>query len=255
MATVLSDNKSRVERIGDPMKSANQKYAEQVVALIPVDRAYKTRIKEDIISRLEEYHSSASPEDLMGSTYEVAQEFIENIEPSALVNQGKKTFNYTSKAKIMGIPLISIRVGKFEVAKGIIAIGNFSVGVISIGAFSLGIFSLGGIGLGVMAFGGLALGAIGAFGGVAAAYMLAIGGVAVAHNLAIGGVAIATDIAIGDVAHAKLTAYMSDYKGEFGFNRLTDSAQMFTAQLNKSFPNFPKFLKRILDIVYGSTTY
>lgn len=70
-------------------------------------------------------------------------------------------FSYTSRIRIFGLPLVSVRFGQFRhpsrdtLAVGIIAIGNFAVGVISLGLISLGVFSLG-----MIAFGGLALGMV-----------------------------------------------------------------------------------------------
>ena len=75
-------------------------------------------------------------------------------------------FAYTSKTKLFGLPLVSIRFGrerhpsKRTTAVGIIAIGNFSVGVVSIGLISLGVLSAG-----MVAFGGLVLGMV-ALGGI-----------------------------------------------------------------------------------------
>jgi len=125
------------------------------------------------------------------------------------------TYEYVSKTRILGLPLVHIRMGiGFHRAKGIIAIGNVATGVIAIGGLSLGVFSLGGAVLGVFALGGLALGAR-AFGGVAVSLFLscgglavscgyALGGVAVAVKGAFGGVAVASEIAVGSVAYGGL---------------------------------------------------
>ena len=70
-------------------------------------------------------------------------------------------YSYTSKQKLFGLPLVSIRFGRdrhpsrHNTAVGIIAIGNFSVGVISMGMISAGLVSVG-----MIAFGGLALGMV-----------------------------------------------------------------------------------------------
>jgi len=85
--------------------------------------------------------------------------------------------SYTSRARVFGLPLVSIRFGrerhpsKRTTAVGIIAIGNFAVGGISIGLISAGLLSLG-----VVAFGGLAVG-ITSIGGVAFG-VAAMGGMA-----------------------------------------------------------------------------
>ncbi len=87
-----------------------------------------------------------------------------------------KGYQYTSKTKIAGIPLVSIRfsrqLGRDGIAKGIIAIGNIAIGVISLGAFSFGIISFGSVAVGLLAIGALAF-------GLAAWGALAIGVIAI----------------------------------------------------------------------------
>lgn len=79
-------------------------------------------------------------------------------------------YQYTSKTKIAGIPLVSIRfsrqLGKDGIAKGIIAIGNIAVGVVSIGACSFGLLSFGALAAGLFALGAFAVG-IAAWGALA----------------------------------------------------------------------------------------
>ena len=73
-------------------------------------------------------------------------------------------YRYTSKVRLFGLPLVSIRIGRDRnpspnsLAVGVIAIGNFSVGVVSIGLISAGVFSLGIIAAGAMALGTVSLG-------------------------------------------------------------------------------------------------
>ena len=73
-------------------------------------------------------------------------------------------YQYTSKTRIFGLPLVSIRFGRDRhpsrnsLAVGVIAIGNFSVGVISLGLISVGIFSVGMIALGLLALGMVSVG-------------------------------------------------------------------------------------------------
>ncbi|TAH67604.1 MAG: XRE family transcriptional regulator, partial [Anaerolineaceae bacterium] len=120
-------------------------------------------------------------------------------------------YEYKSKIKIFGIPLVHIKNGYgFQVAKGIIAIGNISIGIISIGGVSLGLLSFGGLGFGLLAFAGFALGGI-AIGGVTLG-ILAIGGMATGIYSS-GGVALAKEVALGGVAIGK-TAIGSSLRGE-----------------------------------------
>ena len=75
-------------------------------------------------------------------------------------------FSYTSKKRLFGLPLVSIRFGrdrhpsKYSTAIGIIAIGNFSLGVVSIGLISAGVLSLGMVSFGLLALGMVAMGGL-----------------------------------------------------------------------------------------------
>lgn len=115
-----------------------------------------------------------------------------------------KGYSYTSKIKIAGIPLVSIRFSRHAVkggvAKGIIAIGNVAVGVVSIGAISVGVLSLGALSAGLLALGAVAFGAM-ALGAVAIGY-LALG--CVALGIYAGGVvATGLKLAVGMTATGK----------------------------------------------------
>lgn len=76
-------------------------------------------------------------------------------------------YAYDSKARILGIPLVSVRIGfsrhqrlsREHVARGIIAIGNAAVGVVAIGLISVGLISLGFLAVGMLALGAVAFGA------------------------------------------------------------------------------------------------
>lgn len=114
------------------------------------------------------------------------------------LNKYLRGYSYTSKTKIGGIPLVSIRfsryLGKDGVAKGIIAIGTVAIGVISIGAISVGIISIGALAAGLLALGAVAFGAI-SFGAVAIG-ILAVGGSAVGIYAA-GIAAVGKELAVG----------------------------------------------------------
>lgn len=111
-------------------------------------------------------------------------------------------WRYTSKRTLFGVPLVSIRLcrrmmGREDVARGIIAIGNAAVGVVAIGAFSLGIFSLGALSAGLAAIGAMAVGGI-AFGPTAIG-VVAVGSAAV-------GIWSAGVAAVGEKAAVGVTA-------------------------------------------------
>lgn len=117
------------------------------------------------------------------------------------IHRYMKGYQYTSKTKIFGFPLVSInlsrRMGKQGVAKGIIAIGNVAIGVISFGLVSVGVVSIGCIGIGLAALGAMAAGVV-SFGAVAIG-IFAFGSVAI--GVYAGGVAVyGSQIAVGVVA-------------------------------------------------------
>lgn len=118
------------------------------------------------------------------------------------MNRYLKGYSYTSKTKLFGIPLVSVRLTrhgrltKDSVAKGIIAIGNIAVGVISIGGFSIGLLSFGIIAAGLLALGIVGLGVV-AF-GVVAMGLLALG-ITVIGVYAGGVVALGKELAAGVV--------------------------------------------------------
>lgn len=92
---------------------------------------------------------------------------------------------YTSKAKLLGIPAVSIATGvgpdgRIGHAKGWIAIGDRATGVVAIGGMSVGIVAVGGLACGCLTAGGMSVGALLALGGMAVAPLgLALGGAAV----------------------------------------------------------------------------
>lgn len=123
---------------------------------------------------------------------------------------------YCSKAKLLGIPLLSIswnapdasreerRTAFGWVAAGERAVGFLAFGPVAIGVFAVGAFSIGAISLGAVAVGGVcALGGIGAaplaYGGVALGWA-AHGGMAMAVQTAFGGFAVALEHALGGFA-------------------------------------------------------
>ena len=117
-----------------------------------------------------------------------------------------RAFEYRSRATLLGLPLVHIRMecidnGKTLPAAGWIAVGNLAygalfalgglaVGPISVGGAAVGLLAIGGGALGVLSFAGVALGYL-ASGGGALGWLAASGGAAVAHDFAIGGSAFA----------------------------------------------------------------
>ena len=152
----------------------SDKYVKEVLKEIYAKKSVKKRIKEDLLERIETAYDNDPFFDIvkeLGKPSEVAKDFMENLDDSELEYGRNRSgvFEYVSKIKIFGVPLIHVHLGnnfQGKVAKGIIAIGNISTGVISIGGISVGIFSIGGISAGVFSIGGISLG------------MFSIGGIA-----------------------------------------------------------------------------
>jgi len=79
------------------------------------------------------------------------------------VPTGVHGFEWKTRAKLWGLPLVCIAFGsdsrgRPRVAKGWLALGQFAVGVVVVAQFGLGFVSLGQVALGVVAGGQLALG-------------------------------------------------------------------------------------------------
>lgn len=105
------------------------------------------------------------------------------------------TRRYTSKRRVLGLPLLSIALGpdsagKMGHAKGYFAVGDIATGVFAFGGLARGVVAFGGVALGGVTFGGLSIGTCAAFGGGAIALLgSAVGGFA-AGIVAAGGGAI-----------------------------------------------------------------
>jgi RNA polymerase sigma factor (sigma-70 family) len=133
--------------------------------------------------------------------------------------QGDRTyeplFEYRSKATLLGLPLVHIRlrggiargpvkawIAAGDAAIGVLfAFGGIAVAPISFGGFAAGLVTFGGCAIGLLTFGGFGIG-LWALGGFALGWQ-ALGGCAVGWSAAQGGVAVAHDVANGAVALAQ----------------------------------------------------
>lgn len=97
-------------------------------------------------------------------------------------------FQYTSKRKVLGMPLVHVTWSHRQVSKGFIAIGLRAKGVISLGLLPIGVVSIGLFPVGVLSFGTFALGLVAA-GAFALGLLLAMGAIAIGP-LALGAVAV-----------------------------------------------------------------
>ncbi|MBZ9607462.1 helix-turn-helix domain-containing protein [Clostridium estertheticum] len=137
----------------------------------------------------------------------------EKVEEITKVINRRFHYEYKSKRKVFGIPLVHINIGLgiYE-AKGIIAMGNISRGLISLGIVSLGMLSFGVVAIGLISIASIAIGILGALGGIAIG-TIAIGGVAMGvitlgglsiGMYSVGGCSIASEIAIGNYARGHI---------------------------------------------------
>lgn len=183
------------------MNYTKNEYIKEVLKNINVPKKVRLRIKEDISDRIEDAMSEDPYFDLereLGSPIEYAQDFNENVEemyPDLLgairsFNTSKKPYEYESKVKLFGLPLVHINLGGGYAprqARGIFALGDVAMGLVSVGGVAVGGISIGGVSVGLFSVGGVAIALAGAVGGVAVgAY--AIGGVAIGIVNAIGAV-------------------------------------------------------------------
>lgn len=154
----------------------------------------------------------------------------------------KNEYEYISKIKIAGIPLVHIHTGRsHQCARGIIAIGNYAFGVIAIGGFAAGLLSIGGMSLGLLsAFGGVAVGSI-SFGGVSVG-ILAFGGCA-AGILAAGGLAVGKEFAIGGTSVAPVSIG-TNIEASFRVTQDT-AAEAINRYIEENALYIPAFLRKI----------
>jgi len=168
-----------------------KEYVAQVLAFVEASEDVKRRLSEDLFEHIESAggddavrrmgHPRDMAAELMDALYEdktdVIRELV-NTKAQLRAVAGGNGFEYVSKTKLFGLPLIHVCFNNLwffnprtaNVAKGIIAIGHVAVGVVAIGGVSAGLVSIGGISLGLLALGGVALGGW-ALGGVALGLM------------------------------------------------------------------------------------
>ncbi|PRR82107.1 helix-turn-helix domain-containing protein [Clostridium vincentii] len=179
-------------------------------------------ISRQAVSKWESGQSNPDTNNLimLSEVYGISLDFLlkENDEKVERADEIKETnrrlhYEYESKRKAFGIPLVHINIGLgFYTARGIIAIGNISKGLISLGIVSLGVLSFGVLALGLISIASIALGILLALGGIAIG-TIAIGGVAIGvvtigglsiGMYSVGGCSIASDIAIGNYARGHI---------------------------------------------------
>lgn len=232
-----------------------QDYIDRVLYSIGVGGRKEKQIREDLYASLMEKQQITGESDpyiLLGNPEDVAEEFRENLEikPSARYcyryNCGYR-YEYVSKIKVFGLPLVHINTKPFGIAKGIFSIGNIAIGIVSLGGVSIGVLSLGGLALGILvALGGGALSGLLSIGGITISYAASMGGIAIAKYIAVGGIARA-DIAIGGVAKGIVAVFNQQGTGRYMF-KTPVSGDEVTAAIKMAFPKIGRGLLNILRI-------
>lgn len=178
--------------------------------------AEEVNVSRQTISNWELGETSPNPEQLklLSKVFNVSVDQLLDNDGfySDIDSNHSKGYEYISKIKIGGIPLVHINFGfgnGIRRANGIIAIGNIAKGIIALGGVAIGIFTLGGLSLGLIALGGLALGVLLSIAGLSIG-SVAIGGLAIGlfsvgglsiGLYSIGGFSVAKYVASGDYAY------------------------------------------------------
>lgn len=228
-----------------------QDYIDGIVDSIGVVGKKRKRIKEDLYASLIEKQQITGENDpyiLLGDPEEIAEEFRENLEVRQNTRncwwygrRYKYGYEYVSKAKIFGIPLVHVNTKPLGIAKGIFSFGSVAIGLVSLGGVSIGVLSFGGISLAIlMAIGGAAFSGMLSIGGFSVAYVASLGGAAIAKHIALGGYARA-DIAIGGVAKGIVAIFNQHGTGEYMFKMPVNSNEVITA-IKQVYPNIGKLL-------------
>lgn len=226
-----------------------QRYIDEILDSIGVVGKKKRRIGEDLYAALmekQEMTGESDPYILLGAPKEVAKEFRENLG----VRYNKRYrwgrgYEYVSKRKVFGIPLVHVNTKGFGVAKGIFSYGTIAVGLVSFGGISIGALSFGAISLAAfIALGGLAFSGMFSIGGASIAYIASLGGAAIAKNIAIGGYASA-DIAIGGMAKGIVAVFNQSGNGKYMFSMPVNPEEVITSIKQV----YPKIGKTLLELI------
>ena len=146
-------------------------------------------------------------------------------------------YEYKSQKMIGNLPLIHINIGTgLYVAKGIIAIGNFSFGLVSLGIISLGLISFGAISIGIL----LALGSI-------SAGFISLGACAFGY-LSIGACAIG-NYSLGAYAYGATLSYGAKAEGGLAFSTengtITFTKEYIKMMIEMHLKDIPTIIKNI----------
>ena len=132
------------------------------------------------------------------------------------------------------------------VAKGIIAIGNFSFGLVSLGIISLGLLSLGAFSLGLISFGAISIGILLALGSISAGF-ISLGACAFGY-LSIGACAIG-NYSLGAYAYGDTLSYGAKAEGGLAFSTengtITFTKEYIKMMIEMHLKDIPTIIKNI----------
>ena len=156
-------------------------------------------------------------------------------------------YEYKSERMIGNLPLIHINIGTgLYVAKGIIAIGNFSFGLVSLGIISLGLLSLGAFSLGLISFGAISIGILLALGSISAGF-ISLGACAFGY-LSIGACAIG-NYSLGAYAYGATLSYGAKAEGGLAFSTengaITFTKEYIKMMIEMHLKDIPTIIKNI----------
>lgn len=226
------------------------------------DLAFKVGVTRQTISNWELGITSPNPEQLkiLSKILDIS---LDNLLDSGFANDSKVKnvygFEYVSKCKIKGIPLVHVNLGlgrSVRKAKGIIAVGNIARGVFAFGGIAMGVFTLGALSFGLISMGALALGVLFALGGLAigsvslgglAIGLFSIGGMSIGLY-SIGGLSVGKYVACGDYAYGHV-AIGNHVKGTVEVIRSEVSSSEIKDIILKHFPNTWKMIVSIISNV------
>lgn len=241
---------------------------EQLADYLKVTRQAISRWEGDVT--LPEADKLFSLSKLFGCSVDYLLNEDENIEEKGetkidLSSLLKYHFEYVSKKKIFGMPLVHINFGLNKTAKGFFAIGFKAIGIFSFGLLSLGIFAFGLLAMGIIGLGNFALGllsggaiSVGLFSfGAISIGVLSIGAVSIGE-FALGAASIGNYFAIGDDARAMVAIGASNATGSLysyssGVSNLYTGYDAITIKmiLDEKVPDFIKWIKDFALFIAG----
>ena len=217
----------------------------------------KVNVSRQTVSKWELGETTPELEKLMelSKVFNISIDKLVGKEDDETLNEDQRIFygkvrldyEYKSKTKIKGIPLVHINLGfGIRRAKGIIAIGNIAQGLFAIGGIAMGLLALGGIPLGLISLGGVAIALFLAIGGLAIG-IISIGGLAIGMY-SFGGAALASNIGIGGYASGHI-AVGEQTSGDIIFNTAQElSKENIVNIVLQEFPKIPKFLLSLIKM-------